>query len=444
MILKPKLKVVFIGVGSAIFGPATIYDILSNVLSKGDILGLVDIDKTALTRMHGIAETMAAHMNIDINVESSTERIELLPGADAVIIAAEEDRIERWEVDWRLPREFGIRHTLGENRGPSGLSHTLRTVPLVLDMVKDVERLSPNATVVVMTNPEDRIGYALQKYTSVRSFGFCDGLWDFKHNHIEPLLDIPGDRIFVEAAGINHAVWITGMIDTATGKDLYSMLLEKARQIDWQPFGRYLYERFGLWPHENDEHYGEYFGYACDYIDCTGYDFDLHRSEEQRWKQAADEVLGGTAPIGQFVSDVADNVWGIFGDTPPSLVFRGIHHGVPQYLQNANVRNGAHIPGLPADMIVEIPGVASPTGIHGVGFHHLNAGLLSILHREGAIQRLTAEAAVEGSRNKALTALEMDSHVCSVKMAEDLLEAFLDAHRDYIPPDTWRRLKGLH
>jgi alpha-galactosidase len=112
----PSPTVVFIGAGSAVFGPATIYDLLTTVLSDGGTIRLVDTDEASLRRMHRIAEEMAKLLEAPARIGSSTDRTAVLAGADAVIVAAEEDRIERWKVDWEIPHQFGIRHTLGENQ----------------------------------------------------------------------------------------------------------------------------------------------------------------------------------------------------------------------------------------------------------------------------------------------------------------------------------------
>ncbi len=437
-----KLKVTIVGAGSANFGLATLHDLLTNSLSGGGTVAMVDLKRDAAEQMAAVAEKMAKHLGVPLTVEAATDRTTVLEGTDVVIITAEEDRIARWRRDWEIPFSFGIKQTLGENRGPAGLSHTLRTVPLVLDICADVERLAPQSTVLVMTNPEDRIAYAINRYTTLRAYGYCDGLWDFKHNYVEPLMDLPGQELYLEAAGINHAVWITKMVDYRTGEDIYPRFLETALKENFQPFGRHLYEQYGLWPHENDEHYGEYFSNAHEYMACDGYDFDAHLADDRRWKQMGEDLLAGRIEADTFIRDVADNAWRVLGDTPPTLTIDGIHGNRPHFLQNANLRNDGLIPGLPDDMIVEVPGVATPTGIHGVGRYQLPTPLLAFLYREGEIQKLTAEAAYEGSREKALLALEMDSHVPSSSLAVDLLEAFLDEHKDFIPPRLWRGLKG--
>jgi alpha-galactosidase/6-phospho-beta-glucosidase family protein len=293
--------------------------------------------------------------------------------------------------------------------------------------------LAPEALILIMTNPEDRIAYAVNKYTNVQAYGFCDGLWDFKHKHFEPLMGIRGEDLYLEGYGINHAVWITEMRQLSTGENVYEGFVKKARDTNFEPFGMHLYEQFGLWPHENDEHYGEYFSNACEFIDCKGYDFDGHLAEQGEWEKAADSVLEGSNPIATFWTEACQTMWDVFGDSPPSAFIEGVKGNKPRFIQNVNVANNGTIAGLPDDMIVEVPGVAVPSGLYGVKGKALPFTITSFLAREGAIQRLSAEAAFEGSREKAILALELDSHITSNAMANRLLDAFIEAHSEIIP-----------
>lgn len=428
-----RLKVTIIGAGSASFGPISQADLYLNTLSNGGTLGLVDLDQQALDRATRLSRVLSDYHGAGVEVVASTDRNDVLAGSDVVMIAAETNRISSWRKDWQIPQDFGIAHTLGENRGPAGLSHTLRTVPLVLDMCRDIERLCPKALVLIMTNPEDRIAYAVNTYANIQAYGFCDGLWDFKHKHFEPLMGIKGDDLYLEGYGINHAVWITEMRQLSSGENLYDKFVQKARKSNFEPFGLHLYEQFGLWPHENDEHYGEYFSNACEFINCKGYDFDGHLSEQGQWESAADRVLDGTNPVETFWNEACETMWDVFGDSPPSAFIAGVKGTHPQFIQNVNVANNGIIDGLPDDMIVEVPGVAAPSGLHGMKGKALPFAITSFLAREGAIQRLSAEAAYEGSREKALLALELDSHVTSTALANRLLDAFIEAHYEILP-----------
>lgn len=433
---------VLIGAGSASFGPPLLYDLLTRVFPNGGTLSLVDLDAASLTLMERAAVLMRDRLGVQVEIRSATERNEVLAGAHFVLIAAERDRIGRWRLDWEIPRRFGIRHTLGENRGPAGLSHTLRTAPLVLEICRDAERLAPGALAVILTNPEDRLAYAVTRYTGLAAYGFCDGLWDFKDHLLGRLLGLPGSEIYLHGAGINHAVWITALRHKKTGDDLYPLMVRRAEESGWQPFGRHLYELYGLWPHENDEHYGEYFHYTEEFFPSTGYDFEAHLAQDRLWKERLGRLAAGDYGIDPFVAETRRFVEEVFGDAPPSDVLRGAHLGEPTFLQNANIPNQGKLPGLPDDMIVELPAVATPAGIFGLQFPRLPEPIMAFLQREAAIQKLSVEAAVEGSRRKALAALLLDPQVRGLKMAQGLLDAFLEAHRGYLPEAQWQGLRG--
>lgn len=433
---EESIKVVVIGAGSVIFGPPLLYDLIRNIESRNLVISLVDIDEEKLGLISNAADVIGSVEAAEVEIESSTDRTEVLEEADFVLITVEEDRIERWKLDWEIPKEFGIEHTLGENRGPAGLSHTLRTVPLVLGIAEDVERLAPQASVLVLTNPEDRVAYAVENYTSLKVAGYCDGPWDFKDRYLGTLLGIPGEEIYLEGAGINHAIWLRKIVHRPTGKDLYPDLLQKASRKDWQPFGQHLYKTYGFWPHENDEHYGEYFNYACDYIDCNGYDFAAHLEKAENWKAMLEALEKEEYREEDFVRNVADLYWKVFGDSPPSDVIRGVSCGEERFLPGIDITNDGKIPGLPEDMIVEVPAVATPGGISGIKWEAFPDELTSFLYREAVIQRLSAEAAAEGSRNKALKALLLDSHIDDPRTARNLLEEFISVHEDYFPELT--------
>jgi alpha-galactosidase len=431
--MSRNLHGVLIGAGSAIFGPPTLLDLFLNVFQGQGILSLVDINSQSLSLMEGAAEKLNQLFKGEVEVRCSTNRNEMLANADFVVISAEEDRINRWKLDWDIPIRFGIHHTLGENRGPAGLSHTLRTAPLVMEICRDIESLSPDATVIIMTNPEDRLAYAVSKYTRLRVIGYCDGLWDFKDRYVGKLLETPGEDIHIHAAGINHAVWIKDIRHRKTGEDLYPQMVKKAEETGWEPFGYHLYKTYGLWPHENDEHYGEYFHYANEFIDIKGYDFDWHMGLDREWKNRIKRFIDGSYDADKFMEETREFMWLVFGDAPPSNIIRGVHLGIPTYLPNANIPNMGKLPGLPEDMVVEVPAVATPSGVFGIRFEKLPDPINVFLYREGVIQKLSAEAAIEGSRDKALRALLMDPQIRSAEIAESLLDSFLEAHKDFIP-----------
>ncbi|MFW6111456.1 MAG: hypothetical protein ACOC7Z_00365 [Candidatus Bipolaricaulota bacterium] len=431
--ITDNLKITLIGAGSTIFGPTSVLSLLKTDCLAGAELSLVDVNEEKLNLVGNTAKKMNDFLGSELKIDLTTERRDALPGTDYLLITAEKDRIERWKLDFEILGEFGIKHTLGENRGPAGLSHTLRTVPLVLNICRDAEELSPDAKAIIFTNPEDRLAYAVNRYTDVDAYGYCDGNWDFRDHFLGELLDMQGERIHLEGAGINHMVWITELRDKDTGRDLYPEMVSRAEEDNWQPLSRHLYGTYGLWPHENDGHVGEYIGYAPEFNDCSGYDFEAHIEREKEWKERMEKLIDGNYPVDRFVSRLSNYEWHTFGDSSFTRIIEGERTEKTPFLSGANLINNGKVENLPDDMVVEVPAVVTFSGINGFSFGRLPDGIASICYREGVIQKLSAEAAAEGSRGKALRALDLDDIVRSPDTAQKLLDRFTDVHREYFP-----------
>ncbi len=134
-----SVKIVVVGIGSASFGPRTLGDILSRYELSGSELHLVDIRTEALEPMLSLAMRMNEEWSAGFRIHATTDLVEALPGSDFVISMIEANRDRLWQLDMQIPHKYGVMQVLGENGGPGGLAHTLRTVPLVLDVARKVE-----------------------------------------------------------------------------------------------------------------------------------------------------------------------------------------------------------------------------------------------------------------------------------------------------------------
>jgi alpha-galactosidase len=130
-------KIVIIGAGSASFGPAILGDLFLHAhLLRSSAIWLVDTNAEALDLMTRYANQINNEKlhrgEAALEIFASQNRREALPNADFVIVAVAVDRIATWKLDWQIPLKHGVRHVLGENGGPGGLSHALRNIPLLL------------------------------------------------------------------------------------------------------------------------------------------------------------------------------------------------------------------------------------------------------------------------------------------------------------------------
>ena len=245
--MADRMKLVLIGAGSTVFTQRLVADlILSGEFHRWE-LALVDIDPVTIKAVDLLVRKMLRFKNADFPIVSTTDRCEVLPGADFVVTSVAVDRLASWRTDHELALKHGFGSVLSENGGPGGLSHTLRSIPLMVEIGCDVERLAPNALLLNYTNPENRVCLALRRHASVRSIGLRHSV----AGEIEFAARLLGrDRTDIDAhaAGSNHFTWFLSIRDARDGTDLMPELRRRMLAPDsgTSPLRRLLLERFGV------------------------------------------------------------------------------------------------------------------------------------------------------------------------------------------------------
>lgn len=444
-------KIVLIGVGSADFG----LDTLSGLFSErealnGATLSLVDIDEPSLETVTAFVRRANTELGEPFAVEVTPDRLQALRGADFVVLSVEEDRYPSWKKDWDIPVKHGMVHVLGENGGPGGLGHSLRTVHLTLGICRDVEALAPDAIVLNYTNPMTRVCLGLTRYTNLQVVGLCHGVamayekvgtimgwvtapegsdeWDAEVRAVEGLLE-------VQACGLNHFTFITDLRDKRTGEDLYPAFRERLASFDpkYQPASKRFHDVFGLYPTLVDNHTGEYLAWAR---------ADTHPDKEwphvdhvAEWlqndadlKQQMRAAVAGDVPVTDLIEHDPFS-----HDRAPAIIAQVVQ-GSDIYELAVNIVNEGCIKGLPDWAVVEVPGVVGSYGVKGIAMGALPAGLTAVLNEQIAIQDRVVEAAVHGDRKAALQALLLDpvsNH--DADAAEAMLDELLAAHAKLLP-----------
>ncbi len=296
--------------------------------------------------MAHVAAALEAATARGITVERYTERADALPGADAVVVSVEVDRLNRWLLDFEIPRRHGIDHLYGENGGPGGLAHALRTVPLVAAIGRDVERLAPDALFVNFTNPEGRICTAFRRHLDQPVIGLCHEV-KIANDRFSKLL---GRRIDTRAAGLNHFTFLLEAWDRKTGADVTPELHDAVARLaddDGETFAfvKHLHERFGAIVATSDSHAGEYFRSATEYTDPP----DI-AARQQKMRAMIDEVIdaiiAGSFDLAPFLAWVTDDAL--------RPILRAAISGAPERLASAILPNDDLIPALPLDSAVEV------------------------------------------------------------------------------------------
>jgi alpha-galactosidase len=405
------------------FGLSMFRDMFSTKALTGSTLVLVDLDPEALERMYQLAVVMNQQSGAGIVIQKTTDRLEALPGAGFVLNAIAIDRNRLWKLDFEIPKKYGIRHTLGENGGPGAVFFTLRTIPVIMDIVRDMERLCPESYFINFSNPESRIILALGMYSNIRSIGLCHGLF-MGRDDITKIMGLSPEQLDILGAGMNHFQWMLQIRDRDTGEDLYPLLRERESAYDptFEPLTRRMFKAFGCWPTCSDDHMGEYLSYGWEGGE-DGYDFERDERHRVEVQTRIEAVIAGDPLPKEWLQPS--------GERGVALI-TGILHNQKTVLESGVVHNRGVIPNLPDDCAVEVP-----VAVDGHGIHPLSTGLLpeplaGLLLPQAAVQRLSVEAAVQGSKEIAQQALLVDPVVNSITAAEKLLDELWEANKPYI------------
>ncbi len=431
-----KPKIVLIGAGSALFGLSSLRDAFSHARLYGSELVFMDINETGLSRITAIAERMNTEFEAGYRIYRTTSLDEALPGADFVITSIAVKRNELWKHDFNVPKKYGVKHILGENGGPGALFHTMRNIPMMLEICRAMERHCPRAILLNFTNPESRMCLAVHKYTNIKTFGLCHQILTGMRI-LGSMLQREPASIEAKAYGLNHCSWFTSVCDRDKGEDLYPILRNRAKTMDpsYQPLSRYLLDRLKLFPASGDGHLGEYFNFAWEMVSTDGYDFNADISNRKIIDDQIEGLIDGSIPLDrEFIMYRHPSSM-----TTPSReiafdIIDGILYNSNELLHSVNLPNKGLIPNLPEDSIVEVPAIVSANGVNGLALNHnLPEGIAAILRHQISLQHLAVDAGAKGDRDSAFQALLLDPHINSTKSAQAIFNELMELNKPYMP-----------
>jgi len=428
------MKIVLMGAGSISFTPGLIRDFAKCRSLYGSTLALVDIDRAKLNVTSKLSKRLIEAAGADYRVETTTNRKRALRGADFVVVSIERDRFRTWKQDFEIPASFGIQQSLGENGGPGGLMHSLRNIPPIIDICRDMERICPEAQVINFSNPMTTICTAIHRYTNVKFVGLCHGLAGDGLPAVAKILGVKPDELDVVAAGINHFNWILELRYKRTGKDAYPVLRKKAPgnlPSDQLLVGE-LYRTFGLWVTPSDSHVGEYLKFGtlrksewAPGVEPMVFNYKSVRAGMRKAERSAQAFAEGKRDLKALLDQPTHE------DAVP--IVDALAHQRRRRFLAVNVPNRGYVSNLPDGAVVEVPGVTTRAGVRGVHVGELPTGIAALCQRQVAICELTAQAAVERSRSAALQALLLDPVLPDIETAEKLLDKLLTANARYLP-----------
>jgi len=433
------VKIAFIGAGSLGFTRGLVRDILTFPLLKDATLALMDIDPERLEFAQRAVQKIVDLGQYPATVEATMDRAEALRGADAVLCTILAGGVDVWQHDILIPKKYGVDTNVGDTRGPSGVFRALRTIPVMLGIVKDMERYCPNAILLNYTNPMAMLCRAMQRESFIQLTGLCHSVQGTAHM-LARWIDAPNDEITYTCAGINHQAWYLKF--ERNGQDVYPQIraaVEDNEEIYNEELVRNeMFLHLDYYVTESSGHNSEYnwwFRKRPDLIEkyCTHgtgwnpgvYAYILEEYERKRdtWKEEAKKWFASDTPISlerghEYAASIIN-----------------ARMGGEIFSFNGNVPNTGLITNLPEGCCVEVPVYVDKAGFHAEHVGPLPPQCLALNHVSVMVEEMAVEAALTGDPRLVFHSIAYDpltASMLSLAEIKTMVNEMLAQNKDYL------------
>lgn len=451
-----RTKLVLIGAGSTVFTQRLVADIILAGEEDKWELALVDIDPVTLDAVNKLVDKMLEAKSAEIPVTATTERREVLKGADFVVTTIAVGGRKGWQTDIEIPRKHGIFQPVGDTAMPGGISRAMRMIPQMIAIANDVAELCPDAHFFNYSNPMTAICRAIRRETGVPVVGLCHGV-----HHVEGVLarflGVAEDDLTSYGIGLNHLTYLTRLrLRGADAIPLFHARLDEqaptlarelAEKTVWDnivqgraprwaddPFSWGHFRRYSIFPCAMDRHAVEFYperfpgGAYCGHkLGVEAFPIDERISLGDTWY---DEMLAIANSPDPLPASYYENVPG------ESEQLLEIMHSLMfdrREVFSVNLPNDGAAPYLPAGAVLECNAAAVGGGFKALRADDLPPALVAKLCAKIAAVEITVDAAIQGSRDMMIEAMLADGAVTDPDAAASLTDDLLAAHAEHLP-----------
>jgi len=428
-------KIAMIGAGSVVFCKTLMSDIMATPALADSEFALMSRTEPKLRRMETFANRMLAENDLPGKAWATLDRAEALKDADFVVVMIQVGGVDAFAVDYGIPMKYGVDQCIGDSLGPGGLFRGLRTIPVLVDIARDMGALAkPGAIMLQYANPMAGNCLALGRATNVPFVGLCHGV-QTTLDLIAGYCEVPKDEIVFECGGINHMDWFLKL--EHNGRDLYPKLrevFEKPEYYKNEKVRGEVFRHFGYFMTESTGHLSEYLPWF--------------RSSAKALETYCDEPAFG-GETGAYLA-YCKALTAKYAEHDPleyedakitsrsveycSYIIEAVETGRPFGFMG-NVRNDGYITNLPDGCCVEVPTFADATGLHATRIGELPPQCAAACLTNINVQTLGGLAALEANTEYIVQAAAMDpltGAVLTLKETRDMCSEMLEAQRPWL------------
>ncbi len=439
-------KIAFMGAGSTGFAKRILGDCIVTPAIEDMHIALYDIDPVRLEDSRMMLENILHNSGRrDVTVVATMDRIEALRDARFVINVIQVGGYKPCTVtDFEIPKKYGLRQTIADTLGVGGIFRAMRTIPVLEDFARDMEKVCPNALLINYTNPLAMVAGYMQRYTGINTVGLCHSVQFVA----QELLEEVGLKEYVgktrwKAAGINHQSWLL-TIEDMDGNDLYpeikrrSMLMRDGKMEPGDHFFKddlvrhEMMHQFGYFVTESSEHTSEYTPWFIknahpELIERYRIPLDEYprRCEEQikDWEKMRNDIVLNTNLMHEKSYEFAVFMMEAMITDVPTRVY-------------GNVQNTGLIPNLPREACVEVPCMIDRNGVNPCYVGNLPEQCASVNRTNVNVQLCAIEGMHKRKKSYIYQAALLDPHTSSeltIDEIRSMVDDLFEAHRDWLP-----------
>ena len=447
------IKLTIIGAGSSVFTKNIVTDLLTIDSFKTMNIALMDINEERLKISHELISAVAQKLDAKPTIESFTDRKAALKDADFVQSTIQVGGYKPSTIiDFNIPKEFGLKQTIADTLGIGGIMRGLRTIPVLLDIAKDIMEICPKALWLQYVNPMCSNMIAINNsFPEIKTLGLCHSV----QGTAEMLADDLGEKIedidYV-CAGINHMAFYQKFKKKSNNEDLYPRLkiladkiindeelssrsrekTEYSNKVLHEKVRYEILKRFGYFVTESSEHFAEYVPWFI--------------------KQNRQDVIDKyKIPINEYIDrcEISNKVWNELENNINSI------HNEPlarsneyaSYIMdaitnnneitiNSNIMNDGYIDNLPSNSCIEVPCLINNKGYSPKKVGKLPEHLAALMRTNINVQILTAEAAITKKKEHIYHAALLDPLTAANLTIDEIYsmtDKLIEAHGNYLP-----------
>jgi alpha-galactosidase len=353
--------------------------------------------------------------------------------------------MDAFKFDYEIPLKYGVDQCIGDSLGPGGIFRGLRTIPVLIDIARDMKQLArPGAVMLQYANPMAGNCLALGKATDVQFVGLCHGV-QTTLDLIAGYCEVPKEEINYICGGINHMDWFLKL--EHKGRDLYPRLREVFEQPQYYKNEKVrgeVFRHFGYFMTESTGHLSEYVPWfrknkkALE-LYCDEPSFGGESGAYYKYGSALAAKYAKHDPL-EFESAKIERRSVEYC----SYIMEAIATGKP-FRFMGNVRNDGYITNLPDGCCVEVPTFADDTGLHPTRIGDLPPQCAAACMTNVNVQILCGKAALEADTENVVHALALDpltSAVCTLKEIRDMAGEMLEAEQPWLPQFAGKHIRS--